>query len=235
MRFHIRLPKYCAALGLAFAAGALPAAGGILTGVSLSVSNPAPSAHSNVALSFTIQTQLVSSDNLVQAQFPAGFVFTAGNGQAFCDANIAISLNGTPTNYAALAGGGLGFCGTFGFNLLQIVVTTTIPAGTQVVITISSAIETNPGTTGAKSMLFLQTATAGGAPIDTPGALPMVTIAAPSITNSAPTLSFPLLVALGVLLIAAGARRLQVPSSNFAGPAKTPLRAGPAASLPRRQ
>jgi hypothetical protein len=185
---------------VALACFAGSAQAGTLTNVSVVSSSNTPSAPTTVTITYTLGTALVSGNNLTRVGFPAGSVALTNGGfdgpaAAFCTANMTLSLNGVPTTFASLGG----FCGTFSGTGVQVSTGIPIAAGTVVVLTLGPTIATNREEIVPAAMVEFRTSTSAGGTIDSPATMPTVTFGTP-----VPALPLPVLVGLGLLLMAAG-------------------------------
>lgn len=180
---------------------------------SVTLSNYAAGSPSNVTFSYTLSEALTTGDYLLVGVLPGAFRVTYGSGQAFCSANVAITINGSPRPFTTSGDA----CSISGTAVQVLLGPASLAAGTAVAVTVSAAIVTNPSTAGTYTMTnpvppTFYTATTQGFVIETAPADLSLVITAATAASPAPALSPWALAALAVLLAAVGCgmtRRIQ--------------------------
>jgi hypothetical protein len=165
------------------------------------LSNYAAGANSNLTFSYTLGTALTGGDYLLEATLPTGFQVTNGSTAAFCNANVAVTIGGSPAPFSPSGN----TCSISG-SAVEITLgpAASVAVGTAVTVTLGSAIVTNPSTPGVYTISQLDFVTGNSeAPLDFPNDSLSVTITAANQT-SIPTLSPAMLGGLGIFLAAAG-------------------------------
>ena len=165
---------------------------GILSNASITLSDSKTDAQSVYTVNFTTQTELVSTNNLLVLQFEINKLmlvlpykdYSDGAAAANC-AELTIKLNGVDSNICA------GYNSSIWettISQLFISVNNTIPAGTEVSISIPGF--TNPSTEGDITPSSLQTSLSSGGKIDEANPIPTFTIENPKpVVTSTPVTS----------------------------------------------
>jgi hypothetical protein len=161
-------------VGATMALAANAASAGVLTNVSVSLSDSRVSQPTDVTIRYTTATTLDTPSlrtNLLLAEF-SGLVITNGS----CGADVTFTVNGTP-----LAPGALDYCSVWNGNNVQFRLATgeSVAAGSNVEIVIDSARVTTTATSGSYGAAAFKTATDGGATVDAPATLPTYFIGTP--------------------------------------------------------
>jgi hypothetical protein len=168
---------------------------GTLQNFTVTLSDYSAGAHANVTISYTTQTAL-QNDILALFALPIGFTLVGGTSQSFCTDNITVSINNQVQSCGTDVTGS-----TFGLADLQLNEAPLIAAGSNIVITLSAAIETNPASGGVYQINTLKTEDIAGNTIDIPAVFPTLTIHAPP---PVPALSNWAMVALAGLIAGTG-------------------------------
>lgn len=179
---------------------------GCFSNAGVTLSNYAAGAPSAVTFSYTLSEPLTTADYLLIGTLPSEFTVAFGTGQAFCSANIAISINGSPRPFPTSGD----TCFTSGTTVQIILGPASLPAGTAVSVSLSSAIVTNPAAPRTYTMsnnfpnLSFYTANPNGFVIEAASGNIDLTITPPTAASPAPALSTWALAALALLLAALG-------------------------------
>jgi|ThiBiot_300_plan_2_1041538.scaffolds.fasta_scaffold08888_2 hypothetical protein len=178
------MKKTIAALvGATVVLAANAASAGVLTNVSVSLSDSRVSRPTDVTIRYTTATTLDAPSlrrNLLIATF-GGLAMTDGD----CGADVTFTVNGAPLAPAALSQ-----CSVWGGNNVQfrLAAGASVAAGSNVEIVIDSARVTTTATSGLYGATTFRTAMDSGAPIDTPATQPTYFISTPP-PASVPTLT----------------------------------------------
>lgn len=186
---------------------------GCFTNPGVTLSNYAAGSPSSVTFTYTLSQALTTGDFLLVGVLPSAFTVANGSGQAFCSANIAITINGSARPFTTSGD----TCSASANTVRIILGTASLPGGTAVAVTVSGAIVTNPPTAGTYTMTTIPptfyTATTQGFVIEAAPADLSLVITAPAAASPAPALSSLALAALALLLCGAGCvmtRRLRI-------------------------
>lgn len=189
-----------AAAAASLIAGA--ASAGTLTNASVTLSTSNVSTPTTVAAAYTTETAMGTGQNtnIIIASFP-GLVFSNGT---CTNGEVSVSVGGTPIS------GTYPICGLFGGNSVQVSLPTgvTVPASSDVVVTIPSSRASTGATFGTYSA-SIRTAASSGAAIDVPATAPSYSFGLAPAPAPVPTMTEWAMILFAMMLAGGAALHLQ--------------------------